>query len=80
MTPLLSLLAWLFAAVFVCGLGAGVALMSRRKAGAGRYQAHQCECAWCGALIRGGVEPVTHGICDECFVKAQNQAGELNDI
>lgn len=26
-------------------------------------------CAWCSRVLRDGVEPVTHGICDSCICK-----------
>lgn len=27
-------------------------------------------CAWCSALIRDGVEPISHGICKPCAATA----------
>ena len=30
-------------------------------------------CAWCGALVRAGREPVSHGICEHCLA-IQNTA------
>jgi len=26
-------------------------------------------CAWCSRVLREGIEPVTHGICDSCICK-----------
>lgn len=26
-------------------------------------------CAWCNALIQEGDEPISHGMCPQCFVK-----------
>lgn len=26
-------------------------------------------CAWCSRLLRDGIEPPTHGICDSCICK-----------
>lgn len=26
-------------------------------------------CAWCSRVLRDGVEPATHGICDSCICK-----------
>lgn len=30
------------------------------------------ECAWCGHIMAPGAEPISHGICPDCF------AGEIN--
>ncbi|HEV2806328.1 MAG TPA: hypothetical protein VGW57_15500 [Chthoniobacterales bacterium] len=27
----------------------------------------KCVCAWCSRVLRDGIEPVTHGICDNCI-------------
>jgi hypothetical protein len=26
-------------------------------------------CAWCGSVIQEGPEPVSHGMCPDCFVR-----------
>jgi hypothetical protein len=26
-------------------------------------------CAWCGAVLRNGIEPPTHSICDPCICR-----------
>jgi hypothetical protein len=26
-------------------------------------------CAWCGAVLRNGIEPPTHSICDRCICR-----------
>lgn len=33
---------------------------------AGKPRPQQSECAWCGVVLRKGVEPVTHDICVRC--------------
>jgi len=34
-------------------------------------------CAWCGKLIREGDEPISHGICEECYQKLLEFLKEL---
>jgi len=29
-------------------------------------QPHKIVCAWCGKILREGIEPTSHGICVEC--------------
>lgn len=33
------------------------------------------ECSWCGALIRDGVEPTSHGICQPCADRERAKSG-----
>lgn len=94
---LLYFLGLLFAAVFACGMMAARAFWRRfdrlcaeeeppriefRMAASRRT--HRLECSWCGYVIHGGVEPVTHGMCDRCYMEQQGelnrQFGGLNDI
>jgi hypothetical protein len=36
-------------------------------------------CAWCGAIVRDGIEPVSHGMCQSCR-QAQAYWGESPDV
>jgi len=31
-------------------------------------------CSWCGRLISDGIEPVTHGICRDCYNRMKAEA------
>lgn len=34
-------------------------------------------CAWCGKIIRGEGDKITHGICPECSKKQMDEAKQL---
>ena len=37
-------------------------------------------CAWCGHVIRDGVDPVSHGLCDRCLEKMKMEANDDSRI
>jgi len=40
---------------------------------------NRIECAWCRAVMRGGCEPVSHGICDRCKAEQLGQVQAKGD-
>lgn len=71
----LLLCAAVFIGIFVSGIHFGKCLLraqSNRPARAA-LRHNRVVCAWCGEMISPGVEPVSHGICTDCFIAQDRQ-------
>lgn len=69
----------LFAAAFLCGWKVRTSIQPRTPGRRGnivtvrraipKASPHRVQCAWCGLVLQRGVEPISHGICEECKVE-----------
>jgi hypothetical protein len=60
------------------GLTDDIAELKRMGIKAKLAEQHKEVCAWCGKVMREGVEPVSHGICPDCEEKMrQHKAASL---
>ena len=45
-----------------------------------RNHPYKVVCAWCGEIVKEGIEPISHTICEECAEREREKYGEKRFI